>query len=47
MRPYEGPYNISKMIDPNMYEIQDEKGKPRGLFHLSHMKPYLQTCKDL
>jgi hypothetical protein len=46
-RPYEGPYSVSEIINPNMYEIQDEKGKLRGLFHLSHMKPYLQACKDL
>jgi hypothetical protein len=46
-QPYEGPYTISKIINPNMYKVHDEKGKSRGLFHLSHMKPYLQACRDL
>jgi hypothetical protein len=39
-RPYEGPYYISKLVNPNLCELQDENGKPRGLFHLQHLKPY-------
>jgi hypothetical protein len=38
---------ISKIINPIMYEIHDEKGKPGGLFHLRHMKPYLHACEEL
>jgi hypothetical protein len=41
-RPYEGLYYISKLVNTNLYELQDENGKPRGLFHLQHLKPYLR-----
>jgi hypothetical protein len=41
-RPYEGPFIIQKFIPPAMYELCDEVGKLRGLFHLRHMKPYLK-----
>jgi hypothetical protein len=40
-RPFEGPYTLVKKLNPNMYELQDESGNSRGLFHLSHLKPYL------
>lgn len=39
-RSFEGPYYISNMANPNLCELQDENGKPRGLFHLQHLKPY-------
>jgi hypothetical protein len=45
-RPNEGLHVIGKIINLNVYEIHDEKGKPRGLFHLHHMKPYLQVCEE-
>jgi hypothetical protein len=40
-RPFEGLYTLVKKINPNMYELQDEAGFSRGLFHISHLKPYL------
>jgi hypothetical protein len=39
-RPFEGPYILSKKINSNMYEIRDETGSYRGLFHISHLKSY-------
>jgi hypothetical protein len=44
MRVYEGPFCISKVIYPNIYEVSDEKGKLRCMFNLSHMKPYLDSA---
>jgi hypothetical protein len=46
-RPYEGPFVINKIINPNMFEIYDEQGKPRGLFHLHDLKPYLKAHDGL
>jgi hypothetical protein len=37
-RPYEGPFLIREMINPNMYNVCDDQGKPRGLFHLRDLK---------
>jgi hypothetical protein len=42
-RPYEGPFLIREMISTNMYNVCDDQGKPRGLFHLGYLKPYLRT----
>jgi hypothetical protein len=44
IRVYEGPFCISKVINPNIYEVSDEKGKLRGMFNLRHMKPYLDSA---
>jgi hypothetical protein len=41
-QPYEGPYYTSKVVNTNLHELQDENGKPRGLFHFQHLKPYLR-----
>ena len=48
-RPFDGPYVIRNFVPPAMYEICDGAGKMRGLFHLTHMKPYrreLETEKS-
>jgi hypothetical protein len=44
-RPFEGPYILSKKINSNMYEIRDETGLSRGLFHISHLKSYMSEVK--
>jgi hypothetical protein len=44
-RPYEGPYIISKTINPNMYEVHDEKGRPQGLFHVRHVCSHVRNCE--
>jgi hypothetical protein len=40
-RPYEGPYVVHKEVNPNLFELQDRDGRSRGLFNLTHLKPYL------
>ncbi|PNF14204.1 hypothetical protein B7P43_G12568 [Cryptotermes secundus] len=45
-RPYEGPYYIKKLVNPYMYELQNEVGKLKGLYHLSHLKPYILKCQE-
>jgi hypothetical protein len=40
MRPYEGPWHISKIIPPSSYEISSPDGKVRGIFHKQALKPY-------
>jgi hypothetical protein len=40
---YEGPYIISKLISPSIYELSEVTGKIRGIFNKSHMKPYLSA----
>jgi hypothetical protein len=42
-RPYEWPYKVGKLINPFMCELQDKEGRTCGVFHLSHLKPYLPT----
>jgi hypothetical protein len=42
-RPYEGPFRISKIIIPSIYEVSDNHGKLRGQFNLGHLKPYLES----
>jgi hypothetical protein len=39
MRPYEGPWRITKII-PSSYEISSSSGKVRGVFHKQALKPY-------
>jgi translation initiation factor IF-1 len=45
-RPYEGPYKVSKLMNPYMCELQDKEGRTRGVFHLSHLKPYLLHTRE-
>jgi hypothetical protein len=40
LRPYEGPYYITKFINPSTYEISDPQGKIRGAFHKRLLKPF-------
>jgi hypothetical protein len=45
--PYEGPYKVSKLINPYMCELQDKEGRRRGVFHLSQLKPYLPAYEGV
>jgi hypothetical protein len=38
---YEGPYIISKLISPSIYELTEVTGKIRGIFNKSHIKPHI------
>ena len=43
---YEGPYSISKILGHSTYEIRDERGKVRGEFHLTQLKPYKEQTTE-
>ncbi|PNF28365.1 hypothetical protein B7P43_G17307 [Cryptotermes secundus] len=42
-RPFDGPYIIKKTNSASRYELTDETGRQKGLFHLKHLKPYLKS----
>lgn len=42
IRPYEGPYVITRIIPPSVYEISGNNGKVRGQFNKHSLKPYLE-----
>jgi hypothetical protein len=46
-RPYIGPFNIKQIVNPYLYEVQDERGVIKGLYNLRHLKPYIQKCMEL
>jgi hypothetical protein len=39
--------DILEVINPALFELQDEEGKYRGLFNLRHLKPYLKADEDV
>jgi len=43
---YEGPYSISTNLGHSTYEIRDERGKVRGEFHLTQLKPYKEQTTE-
>jgi hypothetical protein len=45
-RPYEGPFLISRRVNPSIFELSDSKGKIRGLFNLKHLKRYREETLD-
>jgi hypothetical protein len=40
-RPYEGPYSISREVNPAIFQLSDPEGRIRGIFKITHLKPYL------
>jgi hypothetical protein len=40
LHPYEGPYEIVKVIPPSTFELADEKGYVRGQFNKKLLKAY-------
>jgi hypothetical protein len=40
IRPYEGPYVITDVLSPSIFEISDLSGKARGRFNKQSLKPY-------
>jgi hypothetical protein len=42
IRPYNGPYQITKVCPPSMFELSDMTGKLRGRFNKQSLKPFLQ-----
>ena len=43
IRPYEGPYMISKVISPSTVEVCDRNGKFKGQFNLKSIKVYKEA----
>jgi hypothetical protein len=41
-RPYEGPFVIKEVINVHLYKLQSKSGGIKGLFHISHLKPYVK-----
>jgi hypothetical protein len=46
-RPYLGPLIVKQSVNPYLYELMDERGIVKGLYHLSHMKPYVSPGVEL
>jgi hypothetical protein len=40
MRPYEGPFWITKVVSPSIFEISDEKKRVRGIFNKRSLKKF-------
>jgi hypothetical protein len=47
MRPYEGPWRVTKIIPPSSYEISSSRGKVRGVFHKQALKPYQRERRNI
>ncbi|PNF15931.1 hypothetical protein B7P43_G07481 [Cryptotermes secundus] len=45
MRPYEGPFWISRIVSPSIFEISDGKGKVKGNFNKRSLKEF-RTAKS-
>jgi hypothetical protein len=43
MRPYKGPYMISKVIPPSTVEVCDRNGKFKGQFNFKSIKVYKEA----
>jgi hypothetical protein len=39
-RPYEGPFRISRILSPAIFEISDAKGRIRGMFNKGALKKF-------
>jgi hypothetical protein len=39
-RPYEGPFRISRIVSPAIFEISDAKGRIRGVFNKGALKKF-------
>jgi hypothetical protein len=44
MRPFEGPWRISRVVPPSAFEISSLEEKIRGIFNKEALKPYLQAA---
>jgi hypothetical protein len=43
IRPFEGPYVISKVIPPSTVEVCDDEGKIKGQFNWKSIKAYKEN----
>jgi hypothetical protein len=37
-RPYEGPYYVTRIVNPSIYEISDARGKSKGIFNKGSLR---------
>jgi hypothetical protein len=44
-RPYDGPWKVTRVINPTTYEVADEQGKITKDFNQNPMKPYLPSME--
>lgn len=42
---FHGPFTISRVLSPVVYELQDTNGRTIGKIHVKDLKPYV-TCLD-
>jgi hypothetical protein len=40
-KTYEGPFLIRKIMNPGLFKLETELGVNKGLFNISHLKPYI------
>jgi hypothetical protein len=40
-RPYDGPYRISRVVTPSIFELVDARGKVRGRYNMRALKKFL------
>lgn len=45
-RPYEGPYYITRIVNPSIIEISDARGKIKGIFNKGSLKKF-RTLQDV
>jgi hypothetical protein len=45
IRPYEGPYVISRVISPSTVEVCDKNRKFRGQYNLKSIRPYKEASE--
>jgi hypothetical protein len=39
--PYDGPYYISRLVSPSIFEISDAKGKVKGIINKGALKKFV------
>jgi len=45
VRPYNGPWKITQVINPTTYEVANEQGKIKTVFNQKAIKPYLTSME--
>jgi hypothetical protein len=45
-RLYEGPFEVKQMVNPSLYELQSVSGQFKGLYHITHLKPYVADVQN-
>jgi hypothetical protein len=46
-RLYEGPFVIKEVVNVYLYKLQSKSGNIKGLFHISHLKPYVTPDENV